>query len=189
MKTMTAGRFRADLFCVSSFLRFSSSLFLTHVDLHSPSFFFWCTQYVPWTCSWYNTLLAGLHADLFSRHASPLEVYGLVAVDERGEDVICDEICRQCNGKPQRRRVGRSVQLPDWFMNLHSSSRHFCTYTYVLYVRLHIFGEKNTKTNPEVRSRDGHVEYVCKISGYFLLKTAWTVGLLCGKHVYFMQLL
>ena len=42
------------------------------------------------------------HADLFSRHASPLEVYVLVlAVDESGEDVMSDEICRRCNGKQQ----------------------------------------------------------------------------------------
>ena len=32
-------------------------------------------------------LLAELNADLFSRHASPLEVYVFVAVDDRGEDV------------------------------------------------------------------------------------------------------
>ena len=32
-----------------------------------------------------HILLAELHADLFSRHASPLEVCVFVAVDERGE--------------------------------------------------------------------------------------------------------
>ena len=58
-----------------------------------------------------------MHADLFSRHASPLEVDVFVAVDERGEDVMSDEICRRCNGKQQRRRGGQSVQLPDWVMN------------------------------------------------------------------------
>ena len=69
--------------------------------------------------------LVELHGDLFSRHASPLEVYVFVAVDERGEHALSDEICRRCNGKQQgRRRGGRSVQLPDWFMILHSSSRH-----------------------------------------------------------------
>ena len=36
--------------------------------------------------------LAELHADLFSRHASPLELCVFVAVDERGEDVMPDEI-------------------------------------------------------------------------------------------------
>ena len=76
--------------------------------------------------------LPELHGDLFSRHASPLEVYVCVAVGERGEDVMSDEICRRCNGKQQRRRRGgRSVHLPDWFMMLHSSSRHLCMYTYV----------------------------------------------------------
>ena len=75
---------------------------------------------------------AKLHGDLFSRHASPLEVYVFVAVDERGEHALSDEICRRCNGKQQgRRRGGRSVQLPDWFMIQHSS-RHVCTYAYVL---------------------------------------------------------
>ena len=28
---------------------------------------------------------------------------------------MSDEICRRCNRKQQRRRGGRSVQLPDWF--------------------------------------------------------------------------
>ena len=59
-----------------------------------------------------------LHADLFSRHASPLEIYVFVAIDERGEYVMFDEICRRYNAKQQRRRRGgRSVQLPDWVMN------------------------------------------------------------------------
>ena len=59
--------------------------------------------------------MAELHPDLFSRHASPLEVYVFVAVDERGEDVMSDEICRRCNGKQQN--GGRRVQLPDWVVN------------------------------------------------------------------------
>ena len=42
-----------------------------------------------------------LHADLCSRHASPLEVYVFVAVANRGEDVMSDEICRRFNGKQQ----------------------------------------------------------------------------------------
>ena len=46
-------------------------------------------------------LLAELHADLFSRHASPLEVYVFVAVANRGEDVMSDEICRRFSGKQQ----------------------------------------------------------------------------------------
>ena len=63
-------------------------------------------------------ILPEMRADLFSRHASPLELYVFVAVDERGEDVMSDEICRRCNGKQhRRRRGGRSVQLPDWVMN------------------------------------------------------------------------
>ena len=38
------------------------------------------------------SLLAELHGVLFSHHASPLEVYVFVAVDERGEHVMSDEI-------------------------------------------------------------------------------------------------
>ena len=41
-----------------------------------------------------------------------------MTVDERGEDVMSDEICRRCNAKQERkRRGGRGVQLPDWVMN------------------------------------------------------------------------
>ena len=47
-----------------------------------------------------------LHADLFGRRASPLEHYVFVAVDERGDDVMSDEICRRCNEKQRRRRIG-----------------------------------------------------------------------------------
>ena len=47
-------------------------------------------------------VLAKLHADLFSRHDSPLEVYFFVAVANRGEDdVMSDEICRRFNEKQQ----------------------------------------------------------------------------------------
>ena len=64
------------------------------------------------------SIFAELQADLFSRHASPLEACVFVAVNERGEDVVSDKICRRCNGTQQRRRrAGRSVQLPDWVMN------------------------------------------------------------------------
>ena len=48
---------------------------------------------------------------------SLLEVCVFVAVDERGEDVMSDEIRLRCNGKQQRRRGGRNVQLPDWVVN------------------------------------------------------------------------
>ena len=45
-----------------------------------------------------------------------------MAVDERGENAMPDEICRLCKGKQQRRRDGRSVQLPGWVMNKIKSS-------------------------------------------------------------------
>ena len=42
-----------------------------------------------------------------------------MAVDERGEDVMSDEICRRRNRKQtRRRRGGRSVQLLDWVIAL-----------------------------------------------------------------------
>ena len=93
-----------------------------------------------------------------SRHASLLEIYVFVAVDERGEHVMSDQIYRRCNGKQQgRRRGGRSVQLPDSFMTLHSSSRRLCTFTYVLYVHTtkYIQRGKRKKDPSEVRSRNG----------------------------------
>ena len=40
-----------------------------------------------------------------------------MAVGERGDDVMSDEICRLRNRKQGRRRRGdRNVQLPDWVM-------------------------------------------------------------------------
>ena len=61
--------------------------------------------------------MAELYGDLFGRSARPLEGFVFVAVDERGEDVVSDEICRRNNGKQERRRGGRSVQLPDWVVS------------------------------------------------------------------------
>ena len=86
-----------------------------------------------------------------------------MVVDDRGEDVWSDEICRRLNGKQQRRRRGgRSVQPPDWFMIL--TYTHVCVRTY--YVHDDIYSVKNKKKlPPEVKSRDGHVEHVCKRSG------------------------
>ena len=40
-----------------------------------------------------------------------------MTVDERGEDVMSDEICRRCNAKQERRRGGRGAQLPDWVIS------------------------------------------------------------------------
>ena len=42
---------------------------------------------------------------------------------------------------------------------------------------------------PEVRPQDGQIEHVCaQIFRVYLWKTAWTFGLLCGKHVKFASL-
>ena len=58
-----------------------------------------------------TVLLAELHGDVFSRHASHLENYVFVGVDERGEDIVSDEICRRNYRKQKRRRGGRSETL------------------------------------------------------------------------------
>ena len=63
-------------------------------------------------------ILAELHSDVCSRYASPVEVNAFAAIAERNKHyVLSNEICRQCNGKQQRKiRGGRSVKLPDLFM-------------------------------------------------------------------------
>ena len=98
-----------------------------------------------------------------------------MAVANRGEDVVSDEICRRLNGKQQKRRQsGRSVQLPDWFMIRFFETR---MHVYVRTTYDQIYSAKKKKKTPEVRSRDGHVEHdMCKVSGSFL-KTAWRFGL------------
>ena len=45
--------------------------------------------------------LTELRGDLFSHHATPLEGYIFVAVDERGEDAMYGEISRRNNGKQE----------------------------------------------------------------------------------------
>ena len=101
--------------------------------------------------------LAELHGDLFSRHASPLEGYIFVVVDDRGEDVLSDEICRRCNRKQQKKETWRPKCTAP---RLHSDI-YARMYTYALCTRPKILGRKTkTKQPPEVRSRDGHVEHV-----------------------------
>ena len=65
----------------------------------------------------YNCVI--FYGDLFRRLAinRPLHVCIFVAVDERGEDVMSDEIFHRCNGKQQLRRGGRNVKLQDWVLN------------------------------------------------------------------------
>ena len=87
------------------------------------------------------------YGGLFSHHASPLEGYVFVVVDDRGEDVLPDEICHRCNGKQQRKRRGvRSVQPPDWVMIL--TFVHVCIRTYYVHDQINIFGEKQKRNNP-----------------------------------------
>ena len=94
-------------------------------------------------------LLADLYGDLLSRHAaSPLKGYVFVVVYDRGGCVLSDDISRRCNGKQQRRRRGgRSVQPPDWFMIL--TFMHVCIRTYYFVcTRPNILGEKQKRNNP-----------------------------------------
>ena len=94
--------------------------------------------------------LAELHGDLFSRHVGPLELYVFVAVDERGEHVMSDEICRRCNGKPQRRRVAAEVCSPQtrlWFCTLLRDI-YARIRTYYTYDQIHSAENKQTKKPP-----------------------------------------
>ena len=64
--------------------------------------------------------LPELHADLLSRHASPLQAYVLW----RPKICYVRRDLSLCNGKQQtRRRGGRSVQFPDWVMNKVKGSK------------------------------------------------------------------
>ena len=111
-----------------------------------------------------NITLAELHGDLFSRHASPLEGYVFVVVDDRGEDVLSNEICRRCNRKQQRRRRGgRTVQPPDWFVYDSDIYARMCTY--VLCTRPNTLGEKQKRKTPLRSGLGKDVEHVCKSSG------------------------
>ena len=48
-----------------------------------------------------------------------------------------------------------------------------------------MFSEKKAEKTPEVRSRDGHVEHVCKSLEPISQKRRGHLDFLCGKHVYF----
>ena len=69
-----------------------------------------------------------------------------MTVDERGEDIVSDEICCRCNGKqPGMGRSGRSVQLPDWFMIITLILRRFFAYAYVLRTKIYIRRKKENE--------------------------------------------
>ena len=53
------------------------------------------------------------------------------------------------------------------------------------YVRPNKFGEKQKQKTPEVRSRDGHVEHVRKISGSVSLKNGVDIGTFVRKTCVF----
>ena len=102
---------------------------------------------------------------------------------------MSDQIGRRWNGKHEkRRRGGRSLQLPDWFMILHSSPRHLCTCTYVLR-RTNYIRRKKKKKKPGGQVSGWTCRTCAQIFRVYLLKTAWIFRLQCGKHGYFTQLL
>ena len=71
-------------------------------------------------------LLPELHADLFSRRASPLEVCVLWR-STKEVNIMSDEICRRCDRKQQRRRRGGGrVVFPDWVMNKIKRQHTIC---------------------------------------------------------------
>ena len=63
--------------------------------------------------------LPELRADLFSHHASAFRSSCFCGGGRKREVEMLPptEICHRCNGKEQRRRGGRNVQLPDWVTN------------------------------------------------------------------------
>ena len=98
-----------------------------------------------------------LHTDLFSRHASPLEVAVFVVVAKIGEDTS-DEIDLSSI------QWEAAIKVAEWPKCaaprlIYDSALFFetCIHVYVrtCYVRSNILGE-NKKHSPEVRSRDGH---------------------------------
>ena len=114
-----------------------------------------------------------LHADLFSRHASPLEVYVFVAVANRGEDVMSDEILSSIQWKA-------GIKEAEWpkcaAPRLVYDSVLRDTYARIrtYYVRLNVFGE-NKRHPLEVRSRDRHTCRTCVQKFRSIsYKTSWT---------------
>ena len=94
----------------------------------------------------YDTL-AKLPGDLFSPRPSPLEGYVFVVNDDRGEDVLSDEICRRCDRKQKKRRCGgRSAQPSDRFV--YDSDIYARMYSYALCTRPNIVDEKQKRNNP-----------------------------------------
>ena len=92
--------------------------------------------------------LAELHGDLFSRHASPLEGYIFVVVDDRGEDVLSDEICRRCNRKQQKKETWRpkcTAPRLFFFIDYYIYPR---MYMYVICTRTNTLGKKQKRNNP-----------------------------------------
>ena len=84
-----------------------------------------------------------------------------MAVDETGEAVMSDKICRRNNGKQERRRRGGpSVQLPDWVMN-KIKRQHVILFLFLFItlthrcnaVRGHRTGSNNSRVEDYLRSK------------------------------------
>ena len=106
--------------------------------------------------------LTELHADLFSRHATPLEVYVLWRSTKEVK-----MLCLTRFVVMQRKTAKEEAWRP---MCAAPRLVYDCTLLGDIYARTRAYDQiysakKKTKKNAEVGSRDGHVEHVCKISG------------------------
>ena len=98
-----------------------------------------------------------------------------------------DEICRRCNGKHQgRRRGGRSVQLPDSFMILHSFETFMHVYVRTIRMTKYIQRKKKRKKSPLGGQVSGWTcTCVQKFRVYLLDRNGVDIKFWCGQHVYF----
>ena len=130
-------------------------------------------------------VLAELHADLFSRHASPSVVYAFAAVDERGEEVFRRDLSS----------IPRETAKEEWRPKcaaprmVYGSTLSFETFMNV-YVRT-TYDQIHSTKKEEENQREGQVSgWGCRTCvqncRVYRLKTTWTLGLLCGKRVIYL---
>ena len=101
-----------------------------------------------------------LHADLFSRHASPLEVYAFVAVANRGEDVMSDEILSSIQWKAAIKEAAWPKCAAPRLVYDSALFFETCMYVNVRITYDQVYLTKKKKIPPHVRSLDGRVEHV-----------------------------
>ena len=155
-----------------------------YLVLELPVFGIKVTRY---TCFWqkpYIYYIPELRADMFGRHASPLEVYVLWRSRTevkmlRPTRFVVDSMKSSNKGGGVAEVCSSQTGL--WFGTLRDRYARIRTY----YVRPSIFDE-NIKHPPEVRSRDGHTCRTCVQKFRSIsYKTSWTYRIFCRKHAYF----